>query len=617
MSGLAVRKKKGGIAPGAKRNRRDSHSDSEDDGDRPRGHAPRSEWDEDGDLSSEQDEEDQNDEKSDEEESEQDEVVRPKGRASRPPAKKQKLAHKATSGSSRAAPTRDLADIDTDESESSRPTRATGNGVVLQRPSLAFQTRKKEAKKQKRGMKPGDVKGDSSTDTAADELKDVYIPTVKAKASVVRRSRDFPPREQEDFKLLIPKPHYDEYWTREDERDLARRLSDDVNFKKQCEPKPIVVGLWKTVFRFTGWLVTDVIGPRTNLEFRSESQKGDGPIWTDRLCEALPDVVLHPMLDLDPAKAALALQWAVICRTGDKRKHRLSGCNDDIFLRFLASVVNKHQDGNTTPRYLRELALYKHKKLQDAGVGPPRWHELLRHIEDKVAETSQKKAPQGGEAADATHGVDGEPYFVNLADVYAVRSALDRIKHLSMRQYLGARLISGAVMPSRENSDVPNRELMQRAIKAVLLYKERNKERAARGGLPEPLPSPKPHLKRPSKDGDGSDDGQDSSDDDPFTSAGDKSPARKTAARKTARTPLQTRHRDPSSTGPGRTADSQSASPSLGESPHAPSLQYEPAMGVDDASLGEHDALQPSDESQTMRGDDDVMSGLIPESPGA
>ena len=315
---------------------------------------------------------------------------------------------------------------------------------------------------------------------------------------MVRRDRDYPPGRDEDFKRLIPKPRYDEYWTREDQIELEERLSGDANFKKQCDPKTIVVGVWKTAYRFTGRLATDIIGPRTNLEFRSDSQKGSGPVWTENLCKALPDIILHPMFNLDTEKMALALQWAVICRTGDKGKYRLSGCGDDLFLRKLASVINKHQDGSRTPGELRELASYKHMMTQPAGVGPPPWSQFLGHIENIFRKPTKRKAPQSNEAAGGADEAEGDPYFVTMADVNAVRSALDRIKNVSMRRFFGARLISGAVMPSRGINDVPDMRRAKKTIRAVLLYKERNKERARRGGPLEVLPSPHRDLEPPS-----------------------------------------------------------------------------------------------------------------------
>ncbi|KAG8165849.1 hypothetical protein KVR01_004401 [Diaporthe batatas] len=254
--------------------------------------------------------------------------------------------------------------------------------------------------------------------------------------SVLNRVRDHPPGTAEEFESLIPSPQYDdEYWTEERQRELEKRLDDDKDFKKQLNISECVVGIWKTVFRFTGRLATDIVGPRTGLEFKE-----------------------------------------------------------------LASIIEKHQDGTKTASQLREAAAYVYMKARGRTAGPPVWSQFLSQIEAKALQHSEGASGGGASGGGASGGGDvrGGPYFVNTTDLYVVRSALDRLKHLSLRQFADSRQVVDAVMPTMSKDDVPSTELTQRAIKAVLLYKERNNERLRLHGPPEVLPSPILDLKPPS-----------------------------------------------------------------------------------------------------------------------
>jgi hypothetical protein len=161
-----------------------------------------------------------------------------------------------------------------------------------------------------------------------------------------------------------------------------------------------------------------------------------------------------------------------------------------LFLVKLFSVVDKYQDGSRTPGGLLEAAEYEYVRAGGQHAEPPTWSQLLGHIE--------KKAPREKAGARAADNIEERPYLVHISDLYAVRSALDRMKHLDLRMFPDFRQVTAAVMPTRTRNDVPTQDLTRNAINAVLLQQERNKERVRRGGHPEPFESPQELLEPPS-----------------------------------------------------------------------------------------------------------------------
>lgn len=448
---------------------------------------------------------------SDEEEENEDEEVVIRARQSlRQKSKKRKVA-KAIAKSKQSKAVEEESE---DESSPDSSPPSSTKGFKVERPSVVFQRRKREVKKQEAKLKaqkrkitsvPLDV-SDSSTDSTA-EPPSITLTAKKGEAfqegrnragrrveramnrSVLNRDQEYPPGRVGEFKRLIPKPQYDEYWSETQQIELEQRLSHDEDFKKQLSVSQFVVGIWKTVYRFTGRLATDIIGPRTGLEFKSHSRREGRLVWTQRLCEALADIVLHPMFELDTEKMALAIQWAVICRTEDRRKYKLSGCSDEPFLRKLLATIEKYQDGSKTPGELREAASYEYMVARGTTTEPPTWSQFMHHIEKTAFKYAKTRPLQSNDhVADVDNSREGA-YSVNTTDLYTVRSALDRVKHLSLRKFADSRQVTDAVMPTRSIQDVPNTKLTHEAVKAILLYKERNEQRLRQGGPPEPLPS--------------------------------------------------------------------------------------------------------------------------------
>ncbi|ROV89449.1 hypothetical protein VMCG_10231 [Cytospora schulzeri] len=383
--------------------------------------------------------------------------------------------------------------------------------LKVKRPSVRFTEKKKALKKAKLGK--GDL-SDSSTGSSTAVVRTVKLPPLKAKTygkmtkrgarrlgravdrSITRLPRAYSRRTKEDFEKLIPQPIYDDYWTRDDQEALEERASEDQEFTERHLTDSYMLAVWKTVYRFTGRLATDIIGPKTYLEFKSGSVLGKHAKWTPRFCEHLLTIVVHPWFNFSTAKMALAIQWSVICRTDDRRVYRLSGCDDDMFLLELASVAQQEQDGTKTAPELRELACSRHMGKFPDESEPPRWSQFMEFIEryayprGKVASARKEKGGQKGKKSrkgkETAHSkVESWNLFASVPDLKAVVVALDRMRHGRIRMFTDADTVAETFKLTRDIYDPPDQELTVKAIKGVFLQVMRNELRSERGGAPE------------------------------------------------------------------------------------------------------------------------------------
>ncbi|KAL1883230.1 hypothetical protein Daus18300_000288 [Diaporthe australafricana] len=283
----------------------------------------------------------------------------------------------------------------------------------------------------------------------------------------------------ERFRALIPKPSFDESWIENDEAALVARADGDSAFDHLCTFETYLGGVWKTAYKFMECLATDIIGPKTHLKFVSDHARSKNKYWARAFCMHLQDIIVQPVFSRNPAKVALAMQWAVICRTKDRRKWRLSGCDDDFFLRILVEVINNHQDGSKAPHLLRRMAkeIFRSKY---PGRGDSTWCQLLQRIGEAVVASRKVSQP----AID--NGEQENGYFrfyeVNTTDLKIIITAIREMTVCSFPMWNDPDLVARTVLFSRHNLDLPYQKEIVDANMAVLL----SRERAALRGAGEP-----------------------------------------------------------------------------------------------------------------------------------
>lgn len=289
--------------------------------------------------------------------------------------------------------------------------------------------------------------------------------------AVKKIPQDYPRGNDEDFKALIPKRDEDDLsWTDEQEEEIKALVGKQDSLANElCRCPPPVDGVWRTCFRFLHCLASDIVGRRNRLVYGTN--RGRNAFWSDNFCNMLHYVMLHPHFRKCTSSMGLALQWAVICRTDDRRKHCLNGCEEDVFLMILQDVIRA--TAGKRPVVQLEVAhlLYKTGR---PPADPPLWYQLLVNIEvlGKRQANSFKKLPKDV----------SQLYVVVTEDVSTVLESLDEIRHLSLPHYYHHTTYGDAVSFTRSSDDAPTKQNIKQAIEAVVLSDLRDQKKQESSG---------------------------------------------------------------------------------------------------------------------------------------
>lgn len=340
----------------------------------------------------------------------------------------------------------------------------------------------KKSKAQKKGEEIDEYGKDMAAAAAARLEARVMVPgedelRAEIKRAVGRSVQDYPRGENSAFRALIPKrDEQDVFWTDDNEEEITALVDDEGSLPNElCKCPPVIDAVWRTCFRFLGCLASDVVGYKNRLVYGSNQHRSKNAHWSEGFCKGLQYVMLHPHFRRSTAEMGLALQWASICRTDDRRTHVLNGCNSNVFLMALQDVIN------STPAEVPAVQLEVARLLyKDSfpGEDEPAWFQLLMGIDaaSKRVQNKFRKLPEDM----------SKLYMVTSEDVAAVLSGLDNIRYLSFRMYLGHQTYHDTIAFTRCSDDRPSKEDVEKAIRQVVLSDLRNQRRQELLGNPIP-----------------------------------------------------------------------------------------------------------------------------------
>lgn len=149
---------------------------------------------------------------------------------------------------------------------------------------------------------------------------------------------------KEDFLRLLPVPRLTQNWTAEDEDALKARVRGSPEWEEFSKVTTHASGIWKICYFITGGLATDIIGLTTGLVYSSNSALAKNDHWSTTFAERIQPIIAHPFFQGSIPWIRLAIQWAVVCRTDDHRRHVFDkGCDNDVFLQILKEVYEWQQ----------------------------------------------------------------------------------------------------------------------------------------------------------------------------------------------------------------------------------------------------------------------------------
>lgn len=120
-------------------------------------------------------------------------------------------------------------------------------------------------------------------------------------------------------------PNFDAFWTSRDEEALRLewRTSQEASDLMQGNPSQEFMALWRTCLHVIRCSPTILLSPRRSLRYVGEDS-GDpsteySTIWSPAFCEKLGMLVACPLFEGSAEQIVMFLQYAVICRTDDRR----------------------------------------------------------------------------------------------------------------------------------------------------------------------------------------------------------------------------------------------------------------------------------------------------------
>lgn len=258
----------------------------------------------------------------------------------------------------------------------------------------------------------------------------------------------------------VPGPvAFDAEWTRDDE-DAIKDLYT-IHYRKKLIEAPALRTLWKYTLRYLQCTPWDIIGVEHKLAFSPATQfqpgHGEEPTmfgWSAAFITALTPLIVHPawrssVPGENVAKLAAAIQYAIILRTGDRRRWHITlrGNFWPIFQQFIDASAGNIDSFPGIHAAAREEAGRR-------GVEVPSLSLVLQSLEARI---------DGAKGADRI-SVDTptSPYMYDLAtsDLTVLKKALDRTVDpvTGWMLYMPVKLLYKATEACRNTTSDPPRE---------------------------------------------------------------------------------------------------------------------------------------------------------------
>ncbi|KAK7414214.1 hypothetical protein QQX98_006909 [Neonectria punicea] len=220
-----------------------------------------------------------------------------------------------------------------------------------------------------KGTKPAAAKRVRAPREKKKGLEVVYEP------DAVKTIQDFlnvarPKVELNEMNTILgrPEPVYNDQWSEDQEQVLVEEWNEiygKVNFKSSVADKTLVV--WKISLRLFRCSPLRVISPLYDLMYMQlPNRNGSAPtvFWSKDFCNTLARLMTHPFWNGDVNRLTLAIQFAVICRTDDRRIWKIPNIGPCEPLDDLRRQMNRIR-GDTTPSPIIDMHEVVHRNVEE------------------------------------------------------------------------------------------------------------------------------------------------------------------------------------------------------------------------------------------------------------
>jgi hypothetical protein len=350
--------------------------------------------------------------------------------------------------------------IELDDDAGDDEPEAVSRSQVKPRP-IAKTTAKKKEKKDKEYVPDGGAEspipvppGPSAASAARLFNK---LPSMEAAAAAYMQEHLPPVKSLAEVKLLCPRMPLGASWT-EREQKIAAKLWNkrfDRTAMLKIGHNTTITGLYKSCLRFMRCLPMQIIGLQHNMEHDVIWTESQGKCMTHVFCATLKDLLVHPMWKGSPDKLALAIQYAIIVKSDDRRPWNppakaLLG-RGSSFLRDL------HRASQDEP----DISLVEHRRRiaeqdQQAG-GRAAFDCLLECIEKQI----QKKKKKHNDKSTEGRRLGKGPYVVKQVHLNMVAAALDKTGVNGCPMFLPVETLSRLINNRRPTSDYPQKDQLR------------------------------------------------------------------------------------------------------------------------------------------------------------
>ncbi len=260
-----------------------------------------------------------------------------------------------------------------------------------------------------------------------------------------------------------PEVQYPDGWTEEDESEACAmwQVDKDKWFLGKGVIKPYLK-LFKICLQYAECTPWDIVGVRFQLRFQPEARDSASEMWSKPFCDALGPLLTHPVWSTQfrgslAMDVALAIQYAIVLRTNDRRPWSPAPWRNDPFLKTLSQYAN-----GTEP--LRKSHERTRAYFDEIQCALPALSDVFASLETVVFTLSDEFRPSVGDS-----------YAVTTKDLRNITEALDNMRrpNTGTSRFLPTDVLFETALSARPGRTRPSEDDLEHVHGAAMIEERR------------------------------------------------------------------------------------------------------------------------------------------------